>query len=659
MDYVRRILVVGNAASEESILLLQQAGYDIDTADSIEEAASLLRTTSYTHVLVKPELFQENAAIGNDDTEDLTAMPSPCLPSAEVEWQMMIADTVANSTEANLAYLDPSFNFLWVNAAYAKTFAHGREQLVGRNYFEVFSKEKQLDIFEHVRETGQAHIAKEEELDHHINSRSGATYWNWSLVPIRRRHDPVGTTRGFVLTLVDVTQDVQTKHEIERLREKAEKTAREISAVFEALADAVIIYDANGAVSYANPAAAQALGVDPAVAGWKSSIAKLMMRQSIECDTTPSEMPSQKALLGETVKDEESCFVSPNGRRLDIIASASPLISDGQVVGAAEIWHDVTERRQAERALRESESRYRSLFSTMSEGFSLIGVEHNHSITAYRFLETNSAFETLVGLVSDEIIGKTLQEVIPSLAKDWNEALARVANDGRPATLKGYNERTDRYFDAVVYSPAAGQLALLLMDTTERELAEKREREAEKQNTEFYRRTILAATNGKLVISDSSDINSMACDTIASWNVENNDNLSEMHREVRRLTEKLGMPEQKVMDFVACAVEAATNATKHACGGRAYLCRRDNSLVYVVTDSGPGIGAMALPEVALVRGYSTAGTLGMGYKVMLNLADKVYLSTGPSGTTVAIEMSLYESHNGPEFPIKQLPGWTD
>jgi hypothetical protein len=32
---------------------------------------------------------------------------------------------------------------------------------------------------------------------------------------------------------------------------------------------------------------------------------------------------------------------------------------------------------------------------------------------------------------------------------------------------------------------------------------------------------------------------------------------------------------------------------------------------------------MALPDIALTRGYSTAGTLGLGYKVMMRFADKV------------------------------------
>jgi anti-sigma regulatory factor (Ser/Thr protein kinase) len=71
-----------------------------------------------------------------------------------------------------------------------------------------------------------------------------------------------------------------------------------------------------------------------------------------------------------------------------------------------------------------------------------------------------------------------------------------------------------------------------------------------------------------------------------------------------------------------------------------------------MSDHGPGIPALTLPDVALRRGYSTAGTLGMGYKIMISFVDKVYLATGPKGTTVAVEMKLQ-----PEEPSIADIGW--
>jgi anti-sigma regulatory factor (Ser/Thr protein kinase) len=98
----------------------------------------------------------------------------------------------------------------------------------------------------------------------------------------------------------------------------------------------------------------------------------------------------------------------------------------------------------------------------------------------------------------------------------------------------------------------------------------------------------------------------------------------------------------------------STNALKHAGSGQASLHKPNDELIFVVSDHGPGIEAVTLPEVALVRGYSTAGTLGMGYKAVLSIADRVYLATGPGGTAVAVAMSL---HPAPKKPTAIPDTW--
>lgn len=92
---------------------------------------------------------------------------------------------------------------------------------------------------------------------------------------------------------------------------------------------------------------------------------------------------------------------------------------------------------------------------------------------------------------------------------------------------------------------------------------------------------------------------------------------------------------------MTCVGEATSNAIKHAGGGTVTLHRLGCRLLVKVNDSGPGIDALNLPDVALTIGYTTAGTGGLGYKMMIAAADKVYLATGPEGTTVAAELTLH------------------
>lgn len=202
----------------------------------------------------------------------------------------------------------------------------------------------------------------------------------------------------------------------------------------------------------------------------------------------------------------------------------------------------------------------------------------------------------------------------------------------------------------------ASQAAISLQNAIEyakRRLAEQKRLEAEEHKQEFYRRTILAATGGKLIVSEQDEIKNLACSELASWEIKQEADLSYIRRDTVAFAKSAGMDDNRAYDFVLAVGEATTNAIKHAGGGSGTLCRRDDSLVFVVSDEGSGIETLVLPEVALLGGYSTKGTLGMGYKTILTVADKVYLSTGSAGTTVAIEMKVV----APEMPafVDNLP----
>ena len=80
------------------------------------------------------------------------------------------------------------------------------------------------------------------------------------------------------------------------------------------------------------------------------------------------------------------------------------------------------------------------------------------------------------------------------------------------------------------------------------------------------------------------------------------------------------------------------NAVVHSGGGTGFVFLDERGAVQVrVEDRGSGIPLAELPKATLRRGYSTAGTMGHGFKMILTTADRVYLLTGPSGTAVVLE----------------------
>ena len=99
-----------------------------------------------------------------------------------------------------------------------------------------------------------------------------------------------------------------------------------------------------------------------------------------------------------------------------------------------------------------------------------------------------------------------------------------------------------------------------------------------------------------------------------------------------------GFPDDRLHDLVTAVNEAGMNAIVHAGEGVARVCVGAGGTVQVwVEDAGHGITLENLPRATLERGFTTAGTLGHGLKLMLQTMDRLWLLTGPSGTTVVLE----------------------
>lgn len=77
----------------------------------------------------------------------------------------------------------------------------------------------------------------------------------------------------------------------------------------------------------------------------------------------------------------------------------------------------IIQRKRAEAALRDSEARYRTLFSSIDEGFCVIELlfDARGRAVDYRYLDTNPTFEQQAGIT--EVVGKTALEVTPALVR--------------------------------------------------------------------------------------------------------------------------------------------------------------------------------------------------------------------------------------------------
>jgi len=130
--------------------------------------------------------------------------------------------------------------------------------------------------------------------------------------------------------------------------------------------------------------------------------------------------------------------------------------------------------------LRESEERYRSLFTSLDAGFCVIELKFDETERSldYRFVEVNPAFEAQTGL--KDAAGRWMRELAPDHEQHWFDVYGRVALTGEPVRFENAAEALGRWYDVHAFrigGPRARRVAILFNDISDRRRAEEALRE--------------------------------------------------------------------------------------------------------------------------------------------------------------------------------------
>ncbi len=173
---------------------------------------------------------------------------------------------------------------------------------------------------------------------------------------------------------------------------------------------------------------------------------------------------------------------TPDGKTLWLRSSKVPLRgSNDEVIGVLGIYDDITVQKCSLDAVKQSEERFHSLYSAMTEGVALHELVFDNAGTPinYRLLDVNPAYESILGLSRESVIGKLATEVYG--ATPFLEEFSAVALTGKPLRFEPPYEPMGKTFSISVFSPGKNQFASVFRDITVQAQAQHALRESEEK----------------------------------------------------------------------------------------------------------------------------------------------------------------------------------
>ena len=523
-------------------------------------------------------------------------------------------------------------------------------------------------VIARVRRTGKAWTGEAV-----VNKLDGTPLPIWvSVMPLR---DAAGTVVAMLGLVVDITAKKKAK-------EKERASQDRLAAILEQLPVGVGVTNTRGRVILSNRVL-RSLAPEFLPSIDASNVHRWLTRDAEGHAVSPDQWPGQRALRGETVAPGlEFLLTTDDGRSRWMLESAAPLRREGgAITGAIVIVEDITERKKAETALRDSEERFR----LMADNLPLIVWLHD-DVGRQTFV--NQTFCDYFGVSREEMRGGRWQVLThPDDGQAYVDEFMRCVRERQPFHARVRVKRADgnwRWMESwarPLFLPSGefqGHVGTSA-DVTEREAAEEALREAAAHRDQFLAtlsheiRNPLAALRSGVEVLDLAQGDPATVRGIVPLLQQGISHLTHLvndlldvtrlqrgqvtlHKEridLRRvideavqyarplLTDKrqalsLALPDVPLVvegdktRLVQALSNLLDNAVKYTPeGGRVALTVQsaERNVTIIVQDTGKGIAADFLPRVFDLfaqeshRPQSTYGGLGLGLPVVKNLVE--------------------------------------
>ncbi len=362
--------------------------------------------------------------------------------------------------------------------------------------------------------------------------KDGSTVW------LENRMKWVRDARGTITGIHGVSRDISERKHAENELRKSEERFRLIA---ETSAEDIWQLDRNGKVTYVSPGVRRIFGYTP-----EEAMGLAFPTFFSESELERAAQAFARALSGQEHQLLEFAGKKKDGSVVPIEVSVTPLIKDHAIVGVQGIARDITDRKRAEKELRESELRFRSLVEQAPDA--VVTLDLTGRITS-----CNAVSSTIAGFAKEDLVGKHFTKIGTLRPKDVPKYLKLFASliMGKPAgPLEAECLRKDGSPHTLEIRVAVFKdqgkirgLQVAYRDVTERKQAEKALRESEGKYRSIFENSpemiVLADARGVLV-----DVNSQTTqllgypreffigkhfEELPFWSVENKARLKQLN----------------------------------------------------------------------------------------------------------------------------------
>ncbi|VTT96878.1 pas sensor signal transduction histidine kinase : PAS domain S-box protein OS=Massilia sp. LC238 GN=FG94_04812 PE=4 SV=1: PAS_3: PAS_4: PAS_4: PAS_9: HisKA: HATPase_c: Response_reg [Gemmataceae bacterium] len=558
----------------------------------------------------------------------------------------------------------------------------GRRDVIGRTVAEALPEAAEqgfIEILDRVYRTGEPHVGSAARIALAREGGIDERFLDFVYQPLR---DAAGTVSGVLVQGIDLTERVRAEQELVRVTAESERQRRMFDTILSSAPDFVYLFDLSGRFTYVNKALLDL---------WQKPLSAALGRNFFELDYPPD----LAARLQQQIRDviatrrpvrDETPYTSAAGTRAYEYIFVPVFGADGEVEAVAGSTRDISDRKRAEEALRQSEAEFRETFERAGVG------KAQADPRTGRLVRVNPKLCEFLGYTADELLGMTIRDLTHPDDREAGDARFRSLVEGavdQYAVEKRYLRKGGepvwvRVTATVVRTPDGRPVraSAIIEDVTARTQAEAALKDADRKKDDFIallahelRNPLAPIRNGLQVLrlAEAKPIRDRAqemMDRQLTHMVRLIDDLLDVSRITRN---KMDLRREPVplADVVNSAVEAARpaidgagheltvslparpvvldadptrlsqvfsnllgNSAKYTPrGGRIWLSaeRTPTGVAVTVRDTGIGIPAAALPTI---------------FDMFSQVDRSIERSTGGLGIGLALVKGLVEMHGG-------------